>query len=236
MLVIAHQGATGPGVRPNTIEAFERARKLNADWVELDVRRSLDGVLVVHHNAHLPDGRLVAETSTDEFPYWVPPLAEAVEACHGMGVVVEIKNDPAEAGYDDEGTIAVAVAGLVSAYRDHGEVVVSSFNFDTIEMIRRVAAEVCTALLIFDPMVVPQSIERVADAGHWGIHPYYTALNERLLRRAQQAGLKVFPWTVNDSEPLKELAATGADGVITDDCPLARRIVDEFAGSLPKNS
>ena len=68
MLVIAHQGATGAGVRPNTIAAFTRARKLNADWVELDVRRSLDGVLVVHHNAHLPDGRLVAETSIDEFP------------------------------------------------------------------------------------------------------------------------------------------------------------------------
>lgn len=231
MLVIAHQGATGAGVRPNTIEAFTRARKLNADWVELDVRRSLDGVLVVHHNAHLPDGRLVAETSTDELPDWVPPLAEAMEACDGMGVVVQIKNDPAEAGYDDENTLAVAVAGLVSAYRDHGDVVVSSFNLDSIEMIRRVGAEVCTALLIFDPMIISQSIGRVADAGHWGIHPYYLTLNERLLRRAQQAGLRVFPWTVNELGPLKELTAIGADGVITDDCPLARKVVDNLAGN-----
>ena len=42
----------------NTIAAFARARVLGADWVELDVRRTADGVVVVHHDAlpehHLP--------------------------------------------------------------------------------------------------------------------------------------------------------------------------------------
>ena len=47
-LVIAHRGASAD--RPeNTLEAFTEARIQGAEWVELDVRRSSDGVLFVHH-------------------------------------------------------------------------------------------------------------------------------------------------------------------------------------------
>ena len=154
-----------------------RARELGADWVELDVRRTVDDVLVAHHDAHLPDGRLVARTPLDELPDWIPPLAEALEACEGMGVLVEIKNDPAEVGYDGDNTISVAVAGLVSAYRPYDEVMISSFNAATVGRIRQVDSRLPTALLIFDPVVVAQSVDRASAAGHVAIHPYHTAVD-----------------------------------------------------------
>ncbi|MEC7778667.1 MAG: glycerophosphodiester phosphodiesterase, partial [Actinomycetota bacterium] len=50
-LVVAHRGASLDR-RENTVEAFEEAETQGADWVELDVRLSADGVLVVHHDAH----------------------------------------------------------------------------------------------------------------------------------------------------------------------------------------
>src|SRR5450759_1398239 len=49
-LVIAHRGASRDAPE-NTPAAFEAAIALGADAVELDVRRTADGVLVVHHNA-----------------------------------------------------------------------------------------------------------------------------------------------------------------------------------------
>ena len=79
-LVVAHRGAS-VGRRENTVEAFEEAAAQGADWVEMDVRLSADGVLVVHHDAHFDDGRLVRETPADEVPDYVPNLAEAFEAC-----------------------------------------------------------------------------------------------------------------------------------------------------------
>ncbi|HET9600676.1 MAG TPA: glycerophosphodiester phosphodiesterase, partial [Acidimicrobiales bacterium] len=80
--------------------AFRRAAEIGADMVELDVRRSADGVLVVHHNADLADGRAVASTASRELPGTVPALDEALAACEGMTVNVEIKNDPDEPGFD----------------------------------------------------------------------------------------------------------------------------------------
>ena len=224
-LVVAHRGAS-VGARQNTTAAFHRARELGADWVELDVRRTVDDVLVAHHDAHLPDGRLVAQTRLDELPGWIPTLAEALEACEGMGVVVEIKNDPAEVGYDGDNTIAVAVAGLVSAYRPYDEVMISSFNAATVARIREVDSRLPTALLMFDPVVVAQGVDRASAAGHVAIHLYHATVDASLLRRARSAAVAVWAWTVNEPAVIEALVRLGTDGIITDDCPAVRAVVD----------
>ena len=100
-LVVAHRGASAAALE-NTVEAFCRARDLGADWVELDVRRTADGVAVVHHDAHLPDGRRIGGLHAVDLPSHVPGLAEALEACDGMGVVVEIKNLPDDPDFDHD--------------------------------------------------------------------------------------------------------------------------------------
>ena len=78
--VFAHRGASQRAPE-NTVEAFRLAAELGADGVELDVRRSADGALVVHHDPHLPDGRLIAATAFADLPASVPTLAAALDAC-----------------------------------------------------------------------------------------------------------------------------------------------------------
>ncbi len=229
-LVIAHRGATR-GERENTTAAFRRARELGADWVELDVRRTVDDVLVAHHDAYLPDGRLVAETRLDELPGWVPSLAEALEACEGMGVLVEIKNDPAEIDYDSDNAVAVAVAGLVSAYRPYDEVMISSFNTAAVERIRQVDERIPTALLMFDPVRVLQGVDRAAAGGHSAIHPYHATVDAGLMGRAREAAVAVWVWTVNDAGTIEALVGLGVDGIITDDCRLVRATVERLAAA-----
>ncbi|MCP4851204.1 MAG: glycerophosphodiester phosphodiesterase, partial [Actinomycetia bacterium] len=98
-LVVAHRGASYDRTE-NTVEAFVEARVQGADWVELDVRLSADDVLMVHHDAHLADGRLVREVRAADAPDHIPNLAEAFEACDGMGVNVEVKNLPGDPDHD----------------------------------------------------------------------------------------------------------------------------------------
>ena len=114
-LVIAHRGASVD--RPeNTVAAFAEARVQGADWVELDVRLSADGVLVVHHDAHLADGRLIRLVDSDDLPADVPSLAEAFEAAEGMGVNIEVKNLPGDPDFDDVHLVCDSVVGLAEAY------------------------------------------------------------------------------------------------------------------------
>src|SRR5215212_2876995 len=103
--VIAHRGASRAEPE-NTIRAFRRAARMGSDAVELDVRRTLDGALVVHHNPGLPDCRVIAATDAADLPASVATLEAALDACAGMWVNVEIKNDPAEPDFDPDDTIA----------------------------------------------------------------------------------------------------------------------------------
>ena len=59
---MAHRGASRAEAE-NTVAAFRRAGEMGAQAVELDVGRTRDGVLVVHHNPHLADGRVIADTA-----------------------------------------------------------------------------------------------------------------------------------------------------------------------------
>jgi len=89
--IIAHRGASAR-FRENTVEAFLAAARLGADGVELDVRRSADGALVVHHDALLPGGDPISNVAVANLPEYVPLLDTALEACADLFVNVEVKS------------------------------------------------------------------------------------------------------------------------------------------------
>ena len=90
-LIVAHRGRHD--IHPeNSPEAFIAAVEQGADGIELDVRCSRDGVPVVHHDPVLADGRVIADTDAESMSDVVCTLVEALDACHGAFVNIEIKN------------------------------------------------------------------------------------------------------------------------------------------------
>lgn len=95
-----------PTRRKTQFLPLKRAVLLGSDAAELDVRRTLDGVLVVHHNATLDDGQIISQVKYSELPDHVCTLDEALDACVPMWVNVEIKNDPKDPNFDASESIA----------------------------------------------------------------------------------------------------------------------------------
>src|SRR5436190_11556423 len=117
-LVLGHRGASA--VAPeNTVAAFTRARELGADGVELDVRRSGDGVLVVHHDPDIRDVGRIASLPLAELRAARPQLAtleEALAACRGLVVNAEVKCLPWEPDVDTDGSVMRATIDAVRAH------------------------------------------------------------------------------------------------------------------------
>ena len=132
---MAHRGASRAEPE-NTLAAFRRAGEMGGDAVELDVRRTSDGVLVIHHNPHLPDERLVAHTAYADLPASVPTLGEALDACAGMWVNVEIKNDPEEPDFDPTDMIADETVANLLARHDDERWLISCFRIETVDRCR----------------------------------------------------------------------------------------------------
>ncbi|MEO6987047.1 MAG: glycerophosphodiester phosphodiesterase [Aquihabitans sp.] len=224
--VIAHRGASAAAPE-NTLEAFELARKLGADWVELDARRTADGVIVVHHDAHLADGRVIVETDRSDLPSQVCDLSAALDACRGMGVNIEIKNSPGEVDFDATEMVAASVVDEVARRGSHGHVLVSCFHRPTIDRVRALDPLVATAFLhhLFDGSWEDLAAD-VAAGGHSALHPWDGVVDEAYMAAARHHDLTVNVWTVDDPERMSQLIALGVDGLCTNVPDVARTAVD----------
>ena len=231
-LVLAHRGANR--IEPeNTLGAFRRALDLGADGVELDVHRTVDGGLVVHHDAVAGAVGLLSATPMAGVRAAVPSiptLAEALDVCAGRLVNVEIKNLPGDADHDPTETSAALVVELLAARGGRDTVLVSSFNLATVDRVRALDPATPTALLTARITDLHGTLELAHDHGHGALNPRAHLLAgrraDRLVARASELGMGLYVWTVNDARQLRRLAAAGVTGLITDVPDRARRVLD----------
>ncbi len=215
VLVIAHRGAPRLA-RENTVEAFTAAIATGAGAIELDVRRTADGSLVVHHDALLDDGRPIVSCQRIDLPAHIPALTDALDACRGVIVDVEIKNLPGEPDFDPDERVAGAVVELLGERPEPVETwLISSFRRETIDRCRTVNPGVATGWLTLGT-VTDDDIAWVVGAGHAAIHPWDPPVDRQLIERCHAAGLDVNTWTTNDVARAVELASWGIDGICTD--------------------
>jgi glycerophosphoryl diester phosphodiesterase len=231
--VLAHRGAVRMAPE-NTVEAFVAASALGADGVELDVHRTADGGLVVHHDADARGVGVLADRAEAEIRALrpeIPTLDEALDACAGMLVNVEVKNLPGDADYDPTDGAAAAVVDLLRRRDRRDDVLVSSFNLESADRVRQLDGSIPTGFLTLLGMDPVDGVEIAYAHGHGAVHPDVRALvgaaAATTVARAHELGVAVNVWTVNGEDEMRRLAAAGVDAIITDVPDVARRVFEE---------
>jgi glycerophosphoryl diester phosphodiesterase len=239
-LVVAHRGDS---IRhpENTLPAFEAAVAAGADAVELDVRLSADGVLVVSHD---PDLERTAGTSANvcdltveqlgrlnvgrpEEPVRIPTLNEVLQRMAGrVRVDIEIKNIPGQPDFDTpREAVAEALVTLLDQLQGVAQgVVVTSFNWLSLERVQELAPDVPTGVVTntaFDPA---SALAYASRKEHPWVLPEFPALaaaGEAFVTEAHAAGVRVGTWTVDDPDGVDRLFGWGVDAVVTNDSAMA---------------
>jgi glycerophosphoryl diester phosphodiesterase len=226
-VVLGHRGAPRAAAE-NTLEAFRLATALGADGVELDARRSADGVVVVHHDPAAEGVGVLVEHTAAQIRARrpdIPTLDEALDACEGV-VNVEVKNFPTEPDYDADERVAAAVVELVGRRAMQDRVVVSSFTTDPLDRVRELDRSIATGWLTLPSFPVAQALPLAVSRGYAAVHPERRALLTdpvAAIAAAHDVGLRVHAWTVDDPDELRALGAAGVDAVITNVPDVARR-------------
>ena len=204
----------------NTLEGIVAAAG-SVDFVELDVRRSADGRMVLSHEPEL--GELVIyDHSWDELSAvevgdgYRPALLDAVlEALPNSSLNIEIKNFPYQPGFDPDGIFALEVAALARPFD-----LLSSFYWPTMDTVKAAFPAIRTGLLVYQVGSLADTMRAATSGGHQVIAPHFSLLiedPEALIEKAHSAGLEVMTWTVNDSEMAASLVSAGIDAIISDD-------------------
>ena len=214
--VFAHRGLH---VREpeNSVAAFLEARACGVEGVELDVRRTRDAALVVHHDAEIVGVGIIGELNCRDLPAGIPTLAEVMAACTGMTVNVEIKNDPRDGSFDETGALAHHVVAALAEGEWLNEVIISSFDLATCEAVRRADPSVPVGWLLDWRHPAEPSLEVVVERGLSAIHPFFQRVSEQLVRDAHGQGINVNVWTVNGAQDMAQMFNWDVDTLITDD-------------------
>jgi glycerophosphoryl diester phosphodiesterase len=221
-LLLGHRGSP-KAKHENTLESFQLAIKSGLDGIELDVQRSLNGVLLVHHDFYLPDGRLIAALNDHEIlklelpgGLRVPTLEAVLSWAKAAGVYinVEIKSETMTSdGREHQAVRLIERLGLGE------QVIISSFNPASIVRVRLANARLETALLYDNEVGSPWYLEDAKLApvlGVKAIHPHHSLVTPELIARAKSRGWRVNVWTVNDLELGVKLLEMGANALIGD--------------------
>jgi glycerophosphoryl diester phosphodiesterase len=222
--VLAHRGASA--VKPeNTVEAFCEARRMGADGVELDVRRSADGALVVYHDATIPGSGPISALRVRDLPAGVPLLEAAVAASGDLLVNIELKELPGEVGYDPSHPLAALVADFVIQGHLTGRVLVSSFDLAAVDAVHAIEPLIVTGWLTGSGYNQQEALETVVDRGHQALNAHHAGVSSQLVANAHRLGIAVNTWTVDDPEEIRRLARAGVDAIITNRPDLARQVL-----------
>ena len=211
IVVVGHPG--WPSLYPaNTLGGLMAAATV-AGMLEVDVRRSGDGKLMLSHDPIL-GGHVVAETpwrvlgEIDLGSGHHPALLdEALAALPGVSVQLEVKNWPGEPGFEPDHRLA-----LETAERARPGDMVTGFNWDTQLRVHRVYPDLATGIALAAPLSLEEGIRHCQDVGHGVLIPEHS-----LLAGTLNTDLAVYPWTVNDPGRARELVELGVTGIITDD-------------------
>lgn len=219
LLCFAHRGASGHEPE-NTLRAMRKALDLGAPWLEIDVQRAQDRVVVIH------DERLerttggegaVASASLDYLRSLdagrgerIPFLEEVLELVAGRaGLNVELKG---------RGT-AAPVAAILSEWVRRGDCqpdqfLVSSFHLLQLMTFRKLAPAIPLGVLVAHTSLPYFDI--AVKLGAHSIHVRLDQLSEKFVARAHARRLRVYVFTVNSAADLERVRRLGADGVFTD--------------------
>lgn len=227
MKIWAHRGASGFAPE-NTLPAFEVAKELDVDGIELDVHLTKDGEVVVIHDEQIDrtgDGKgLVKDYTLEELKQFnfaknkplygfvtIPTLREVYELFQGTDYMINVELKTGRFEYDG---MEEKVHALTEEMGMTRQVIYSSFNHASILRMQQYATEERTAFLISDGWL--DVAEYAQKHQVQAIHPaaHYPGLDE-MIRACHAKGIKVNVWTINEEEEALRMKEMGAEAIIT---------------------
>ena len=229
MLKFAHRGASGYAPE-NTIAAMKKAVEKGAEAVEFDVQLSRDNRLVVIHDYKIDrttngKGYVMKKTLEElkklDAGSWygeeyrgemIPTLEEVIEELpDDILLNIEIKSFAL-----DKRDIAKKVVEVVEEYGIEERVIITSFDHKLLKRARKRSSRIKIGLLFSGRLRGIKDYGKIDELNPWSIHPSQKYLDEEGIRELKGTGCRIYTYTVNSPERLKELREAGIDGIFSD--------------------
>ena len=233
MEIFAHRGFSSK-YPENTLIAFKKALEYPIDGIELDVHETKDGQVIVIHDetvdrttsgsGNVRNMTLKEIQELDAGSYISPlfsgeriPLLEEVLELIGdrqIKINIELKTD-VNPYYGME----LKVLALIKKYKIESNVLISSFDHETLLRFKALAPEIEIAPLFSNIIVNPWEYTQQLGAEYMHISGYNMMRPSAI--EAKKKGAKIRVYTINLQEHMNMLKSANVEGIFTDDVAAA---------------
>ena len=235
-IAFAHRG--GHDAAPeNTLAAFEHAVSLGYRYLETDVHRTTDGVLVSFHDPDLNrtcgvDGRIGEMTAAavadarvqgdDGIEYAIPLMSDLFEAFPNARFNIDAKSEES----------VEPLAALIMEFDALDRVCLASFELRRLRKLRSLLGIGLLTNMSPAEVVALRTIGRLPGRAQRAAQVPVkagpvTVVNKRLIVSAHVSEIPVHVWTVNERAEMERLLDMGVDGIMTDETELLRDVFVE---------
>lgn len=211
-LKVGHRGAKAYELE-NTLDSFKKAIELGANAVEMDVRKSQDGKLVIIHDDNLKrvfgKDAVVSQTSLRELKQLtenkIPTLQEALRLIDKSvkKILIELK----EVGYEKE------VLDVIKKEELRDRAIIVSFHEQALSNARALDKEINTGLIYVRHK---RPIDTALKLKAQYLVPLYKFVHAKDVEIIHKKNLKIIVWTINTEQEAKDYMAKGVDGIASD--------------------
>lgn len=240
--IFAHRGASAHAPE-NTLAAFKLALEQNADGIELDVKLSSDGHVVVIHDPTVDrttgaKGRVKDMSLADlrglnagsffsqNFSHERIPTLEEVFETMGKRLFINVELTNYNSPRDH---LVETACMLVKKFNLQKHVMFSSFFPSNLSKAGSYLPEVPRGLLALNGIAGAWARSfGYAFGKYQALHPYWSDVSPEQVQRVHRLKGRVHVWTVNKAEDMRRLFHWGVDAIFTDDPQLALQVRGEI--------
>ncbi|MEY8763254.1 MULTISPECIES: glycerophosphodiester phosphodiesterase [Clostridium] len=233
-LNIAHRGFSGM-YPENTMEAFKKAVEIGSDGIETDLHITKDGVIVICHDETIDrttDGSgFIKDYTYRELTEFnaghgekIPSLDELMDYMKDKNLLLnlELKNDVIPYENLERSTI-----DKIYEYGLKKNVIVSSFNHNSMQKVKKYDSSIKTGLLYGSPIHNPG--EYAKRIGADALHPLFSlVMDKATINDIKRNGILINVYTVNEKSYMKKLIDLGVDGIITNYPNLLKDVIEKL--------
>lgn len=256
LINVAHRGASGHAPE-HTMVAYELGREMKADYIEVDLQMTKDGVLIAMHDTTVNrttngtgavsnmtlaeikqldagswfNSRYPEKAKEDYIGLQVPTLEEIFEE-YGRSAryYIETKSPVLYPGMEEELLRLIDEYNLTGVNARSSKVIIQSFYPDSLKHIHEMNDQIPLVQLLNQPKLGADALGELENIKEYaiGVGPSFARINEDYVQQVRAEGLQIHPYTINTREQMELALTWGVNGLFTNFPDLFNEVIKDF--------
>ncbi|KMK76951.1 glycerophosphodiester phosphodiesterase [Alkalihalobacillus pseudalcaliphilus] len=253
---VAHRGASGYAPE-HTFAAYDLGEEMKADYIEIDLQMTKDGVLIAMHDTTIDrttngsgavkdmtlaemkeldagswfNARFPEKAKAEYVGLQVPTLEEVFQRYGRSSLYyIETKSPTLYPGMEEELLRLLDKYKLTGANGRSSKVIIQSFIPESLLNIHEMNPNLPLVQLLSQPTLGERAHEELELIKQYaiGVGPNFNRIDEQYVQTVKEHHLQIHPYTINNREAMLQALDWGVNGLFTDYPDVFREVIKEF--------